>query len=139
MSYKNLEERRAYARKYYSRPIAKAKHIERSKKYYQNHKEQHLNVSRNRNRRLKIEAINRYGKICFCCNESIIEFLAIDHIDGNGNEQRRVTGCNGGVAFFRWLKKNSWPEGFQVACHNCNLGRHLNGGICPHQREIEEK
>jgi hypothetical protein len=31
------------------------------------------------------------------------------------------------------LRKNGFPEGFQVLCANCNIGRHINGGICPHE------
>ncbi len=58
-----------------------------------------------------------------------MEFLAIDHIDGGGTKHRKKirTGM-----FHWWLKKNGWPDGFRVACHNCNsaLGHY---GYCPHQ------
>ena len=33
---------------------------------------------------------------------------------------------------YGWLRRNSYPEGFQVLCHNCNLGKKINGGVCPH-------
>lgn len=29
--------------------------------------------------------------------------------------------------------KRPHPEGFQTLCYNCNIGKHRNGGICPHQ------
>jgi hypothetical protein len=27
---------------------------------------------------------------------------------------------------------NGFPAGFQVLCFNCNQGRRLNHGVCPH-------
>jgi len=95
--------------------------------------------AKKRNKQIKIDAISRYGGKCYCCGESFYLFLAIDHINGLGNDERRKSGFNGGVAFYRWLKRRGWPDGYQVACHNCNMGRHLNGGICPHQNDDREK
>jgi hypothetical protein len=64
---------------------------------------------------------------------------SIDHIDGNGAEHRREMAAErnspwgqAGHATYRWLRKNNYPEGFQVLCANCNCGRHWNGGLCPH-------
>jgi len=37
-----------------------------------------------------------------------------------------------GVNMARWLKKNNYPDGFQVLCMNCNLGKQRNNGVCPH-------
>lgn len=38
-----------------------------------------------------------------------------------------------GYDFYRWLRKHSYPKGnFRLLCFNCNCGRELNGGICPH-------
>lgn len=68
---------------------------------------------------------------CACCKVKNIEFLAIDHINGNGNTHRKEVKKTGGT-FFRWLIKNNYPEGFRVLCHNCNFAMwHL--GFCPHQ------
>jgi hypothetical protein len=38
----------------------------------------------------------------------------------------------GGGGYWAWLRKHNYPEGFQVLCHNCNMGRQINGGVCPH-------
>lgn len=96
------------------------------------------------NLKLKREVIDAYGGKCACCGETILVFLTIDHIEGNGAEHRRKmaaeTGSNWGQAgapTYRWLRKNGFPKGFQVLCANCNCGRHWNGGICPHE-EFEE-
>jgi hypothetical protein len=32
-----------------------------------------------------------------------------------------------------WLKRNGYPKGFRVLCHNCNSARGLYG-YCPHKR-----
>lgn len=77
--------------------------------------------------------IAHYGEKCSCCGESIPQFLAIDHINGNGNKERKKI-KKAGSGFYKWLIDNNFPEGYQVLCHNCNMGRHLNGGICPHKQ-----
>jgi len=82
--------------------------------------------------KLKLDILKHYGAYCFCCNETTIEFLSIDHIDGNGNKHRKDNNIKGGVWLYKWLIDNNYPSGFQILCHNCNQGRYINGGICPH-------
>lgn len=80
----------------------------------------------------KDAAIRAYGGYrCACCSVTVPEFLAIDHINGGGNRQRKVHGS--GMQFYLWLKRNDYPEGFRILCHNCNyaLGQF---GYCPHQQ-----
>ncbi len=73
------------------------------------------------------------GHVCVCCGETEPLFLTIDHVDNDGAEMRRNgTHSRGGTAFYQWLKKSGFPPGFQVLCMNCNLGKHRNGGVCPH-------
>lgn len=68
------------------------------------------------------------GKIeCSCCHEREIKFLAIDHIGGNGNKHRKEIGTN----IYAWLKRNNYPKGFRILCHNCNLAEGFYG-TCPH-------
>ena len=38
---------------------------------------------------------------------------------------------------YEWIKRNNYPDGFQVLCWNCNSGKGANGGICPHERQAE--
>ena len=87
-------------------------------------------ANRLKNRMLVIKA---YGGKCSCCGEDRHEFLAIDHMDGSGNEHRRSIG--GAPAFYPWLIKNNFPSGFRVLCHNCNLSFGFFG-YCPHQKEL---
>ena len=89
-----------------------------------------LENGKNRERKLREEALAKYGGVCACCGEFRHEFLALDHINGGGRVHRRAIN----TPLPRWLKKNGWPEGFRVLCHNCNMakGRY---GACPHERE----
>lgn len=81
---------------------------------------------------LKIRVLSHYGSVCVCCGEGILAFLTLDHINGDGQYQRNIIGE--GSNFYRWLEKNGFPQGdLQVLCFNCNCGRQVNGGICPHQ------
>ena len=77
--------------------------------------------------RLREEVLRHYGGKCACCGEKTYEFLAIDHIKGGGKKHRDSIR----VQLPWWLKKNGYPEGFRVLCHNCNMamGRY---GYCPH-------
>ena len=78
--------------------------------------------------RLKSEVLKAYGGVCQCCAESNPNFLTIDHVEGGGTKHRdSISG-----KIYRWLKARKFPPGFQVLCFNCNCGRAVNGGICPH-------
>ena len=82
------------------------------------------------NRILALKAYGGENPACACCSECSPLFLSLDHVDGGGRQQRAA---KGGGGFMTWLKANNYPPGFQVLCHNCNLGRQLNSGTCPHQ------
>ena len=71
---------------------------------------------------------------CACCGIKELEFLSIDHINGNGNKHRSSIKTRSGWTFYLWLKKNGFPSGYQVLCHNCNQAKG-NFGNCPHKGE----
>lgn len=101
--------------------------------HYRENREVILARTRRRHQGIKDEAFARYGGyVCKCCGETIREFLSIDHIDGGWSQIQKQEGNRGQL--YRWLKRHGYPEGFRVLCHNCNQGRQLNGGICPHER-----
>jgi hypothetical protein len=105
-----------------------------AKKYREKHPEKRKEYRDRYRRNLKIEVISHYCDEeikCVCCGETILEFLTIDHINNNGAEHRRRVGPN----IYNWLKKNNYPNGYQVLCMNCNWGKRVNGGICPHKDE----
>ncbi len=104
-----------------------------NKQWYQDNKERHSNNVKANHREIKREVINYYGGKCSCCGESILDFLAIDHIDGGGCQHRREIGIKNGTAFYSWLRRNNYPKEFQVLCHNCNYSKFINKGICIHK------
>jgi hypothetical protein len=86
----------------------------------------------------------RLGGKCYCCGESIRMLLTIDHKNDDGAEHRReiaanhVTPTKGSANLAQWLYgRPEEDHRFQIACWNCNAGRHLNGGVCPHQTKGE--
>ncbi len=92
-------------------------------------KEQNRTRIRNYTKRLRQEVIDHYGGVCECCGESRIEFLAIDHIKGNGNQHRKEV--KGGTPMLKWIKRNNFPDGLRLLCHNCNMSIGMYG-YCPH-------
>ena len=89
----------------------------------------------NRNHERKALLVAHYSNStnrCACCGESDVRFLTIDHINGNGSQHRKSSGCGTGATFYNWLIKAGMPEGYQVLCYNCNLARTWHGK-CPHQ------
>jgi hypothetical protein len=86
--------------------------------------------------KIRWEALMHYSDgrlVCACCGESEYDFLSIDHIQGGGTKQRKEQRAIGQELYY-WLKKNEYPEGFQVLCYNCNCAKGFYG-MCPHERE----
>ena len=85
-------------------------------------------------RAVRREALVHYSGAdvrCQCCGEREERFLALDHINGQG--PRHPTRRSGGNSFYGWLKKQGFPPGLQVLCHNCNCAKGKNRE-CPHLR-----
>ena len=125
-------------------------HAEYAKEWRKRNKKQFHETQRRAYISVRLECLQHYsGKEipeCRCCGETIIEFLHLDHVAGDGAAHRRKIGMPQGVAEQKhrvniggnglpyWLKKNNWPEGFQVLCANCNVGKRI-GKYCPHEIE----
>jgi len=75
--------------------------------------------------------LDHYGNKCSCCGETNQKFLAIDHINNDGAEHRKIVGQGGGM-LNRWIIKYNFPDTFQILCHNCNMAKEIYG-ICPHK------
>lgn len=92
-----------------------------------------VRIRQARYQRIKNEVFDAYGGyVCACCSETIKKFLTIDHINNDGKQHRQQVGKS--RILYYWLHDNEFPLGFQVLCFNCNCGRQLNGGICPHKQ-----
>ena len=74
-----------------------------------------------------------YGTKCACCGEDELMFLTVDHINNDGNLHRKNKVSTSHHNIYGWLVRNGFPDGFQILCMNCNMGKHRNNGVCPHQ------
>lgn len=72
-----------------------------------------------------------YGGKCVCCGETEPLFLAIDHIKNDGHRERKTKPPG---SFYGRIVRAGFPKRYQLLCYNCNVGKHRNGGICPHQK-----
>ena len=104
--------------------------IEVAKKWHKNNRERAAEYQRNSNHKMRSSIINHYGKRCVCCGETNIEFLSIDHIQGNGKVHRKKYGV--GRKFYLYIIRNNFPPSLRVLCYNCNLSRGFVG-YCPHE------
>ena len=107
-------------------------------KWYRNNVDKRRKYSRERNREIKKEILIEYSDngtaACSCCEEEHIEFLTLDHIDGNGTKHRKLLGAVGGSSLYRKLKKLNFPDKdkMRILCINCNSSIGLYG-YCPHK------
>jgi hypothetical protein len=100
-------------------------------------REQFLATNKSYNEKLRFTALQHYshGEFkCACCGESMYEFLTIDHINNDGAKMNKK--FSGHKHICSWLKRNNYPEGFQVLCINCNFAKGKYGK-CPHQRNAD--
>jgi hypothetical protein len=94
------------------------------------------NTQKNRILMMKDKCYEKYGYKCNCCGETIKQFLTLDHINNDGANHRKLMkheSDGSGKQLYCWIIKNNFPPIFQVLCYNCNIGKYLNGGICPHK------
>ena len=91
--------------------------------------------SRNLWRRLRIEIFNHYGWECRCCGETMREFLSLDHINNDGYLDKNPNGDKkSGKELYLLVKKQGFPQKYQTLCMNCNWGKKIGWGICPHNQ-----
>ena len=107
--------------------------LERAKRYRAEHPEYVKRNNTTSRRRLpqaehhhleKVAVLMHYSNpmgaiICNNCGEQDIDVLCIDHIKGGGNRHYKQL-RRGNIGFYEWLIENSYPEGYQVLCFNCN-------------------
>jgi hypothetical protein len=95
--------------------------------------------TRKNQQRCRNEVFAAYGgHVCNCCGETEPMFLSIDHVHNDGAKERKSGLYTNGTGFYTWLRKNKFPPGYQVLCMNCQIGKHKNGGVCPHQRRCND-
>jgi len=102
-------------------------------RYYRKHEENVAKQTAYR-KRVKDACYAAYGGYkCSCCGEQEESFLCLDHINNDGYAHRKQIGHRGGIGIYLWIIRNQFPPCFQVLCYNCNQGKRLHNGVCPHQ------
>jgi len=111
------ERRRNNLFKYNNKP----ERVLKLKNYYNHNVIYFKERAKNRSRNIRLEVIYYYsnGEMkCNDCGVDYIEFLEIDHINNNGREHKRNENITN---MYQYLKRNNYPNGYQVLCSNCNI------------------
>lgn len=69
----------------------------------------------------KLAALTHYsnGRLeCACCHEKEYLFLGLDHIVPVGKLRKKNAG-----SIYSQMRRESFPPGLQVLCHNCNMAK----------------
>lgn len=62
-----------------------------------------------------------YGGKCVLCGEDRKEFLVLDHVNGGGNNHRKLVKKKGLVDFCVLAKSEGWPKDkYRLLCFSCN-------------------
>jgi hypothetical protein len=126
--YKNIESISKRSKEWYIKnkekvKIYRLKNKLKIKRWYIKNREEILKKSRIRDENIRKLVFNHYGNKCIWCGQSNPIFLTIDHINGGGGKHRKKIHRCAGINFYRWLKLNNFPEGFQLLCFNCNCAK----------------
>ena len=61
---------------------------------------------------------------CLGCDVTFLDFLEMDHVNGDGKEHRAANNLGtGGARLWRHLRDEGYPAGYQVLCCNCNSSK----------------
>lgn len=58
----------------------------------------------------------------------------MDHINNDGFKDRLYS--KGRSVFYYRIRKQNYPNTYQLLCMNCNFGKHINKGTCPHKNGV---
>ena len=115
------QEKRAYSQRLYSKSL-KGKEASKERRL--------------RHKTLVFEHYSAGTPKCACCGVTDLEFLTIDHLNGDGAEHRKKWGGRGGDKLYDELIREGYPYGYQVLCMNCNWSKG-RFGYCPHNKRRE--
>jgi len=103
--------------------------------YHAEHREHLLSLKRVAHAAIRLEALQHYSGApepeCKCCQHKILRHLTLDHVVGGGGRHCRTLNiANSNLP--RILKRQGWPDGYQVLYWNCNCAK-KDKDACPHQ------
>ena len=74
--------------------------------------------------KLRLEIITNYGGCCSGCGVSNPVLLCIDHVNNNGNEERKK--IRSAITLYRKIINENYPPTYQLLCFNCNFLKKVN-------------
>lgn len=95
------------------------------KKNWIANRDHYLHLAKNRSAIKRQLILDAYGNKCVCCGESEPEFLQLDHINNDGNKQRKDLGIR---YIYQWIIDRNFPkDNYQLLCANCNWSKRKFG------------
>lgn len=85
-------------------------------------------------KRIRLDVLMAYSSDkleCCHCGEDRVDVLDLDHIDGNGNEERKKFKTS--RRLFKFLIDNNYPDGYRVLCRNSNWLAYINRKDCENE------
>lgn len=137
--YKSKEKAKEYKKEWYikNKERLRIKQKEYQKIYNVKNKKIRAEKAIEYRDKLKYKVLAHYGQKCNCCGEIMLKFLTIDHVNNDGNKDRQ--GKNkyriSGWFLYKKIIKENFPDTYQILCMNCNFGKRMNNGICPHKNK----
>lgn len=110
-------------------------YLRRAKRWRKLNPEKFKEMQKRQRLKYRMDVLHAYsGKNiqCRCCKIRDIDVLAVDHIKGGGNQHLKKLRKEGKLLYVE-LKKQGYPKGYQILCHNCNYKKHLRGR-CFHKK-----
>jgi len=105
-------------------PKSSAKKLQRVKDWYYNNRSLVLSKTSNRRFELKKEVLTHYGKdgelsCCWSgCDIVDPDMLTLDHVNNDGNIERKTNRIMTGFRIYSKLKRSGFPVGYQTLCWN---------------------
>ena len=123
MMYSTTEKRREYERQYYEKNKEKirAKKAEQMRVRRLNFKDTFRQQGLNYRQATRERLLQMYGRVCAICGFSDVRALTLDHIHGDGNEERRQVGEKG---VYRLALQEHAPSRYRILCMNCQFIEH---------------
>ena len=78
------------------------------------------------------------GARCYCCGEDRIYFLSLDHVNGDGAEERKRLGMGTNIYGHLYHRGFPEPDRYQILCYNCNFAKGT-GPCCPCSLELTDE
>ena len=107
MTFNQTAYMREYRRSYF--PEYRGRNRDRFRKY-----------DRDRHNRVKTAAFTTLGGVCVLCGEDELEFLTVDHVNGDGSEDRALRSRR--EIYISIVRDEAQRKKFRLLCRNCNSG-----------------